>query len=105
MIVFSSFPKISKYLYGDLPTHHPDEHDQPGHQLHDHRGQVQPDHHSEHHLHDGPDICVSLSVLLPPPHALNQAGGGVAPSQPGLPLPGHHHKHHSSCKLDYKNNF
>ena len=45
------------YLYGDLPTHYPDEHDQPGHQLHHRREQVQPDLHHQHHLHDGSDQC------------------------------------------------
>ena len=51
---------------------------------------------SEHHLHDGAHLCVPLSLLLPAQHALHQAGGGVAPGEPGLPLLHHHHLHHPS---------
>ena len=67
---------------------------------------------SEHHLHDGAHLCVSLGLLLPAQHALHQAGGGVAPGQPGLPLPYHHYLHHSSghhevimihCQLCFQN--
>ena len=57
-----------------------------------------PDNHSEHHLHDGPGLCLPLSLRLAPAHPSHQAGGGVAPGQPRLSLPHNHHKHHLSRK-------
>ena len=78
-----------QHLHGDLPAHHPDERRQPGHQLHQRRGQVQPDHHRQHDLHDGPGLRLPLGVLQPPQHCQHQAGGGLATVQPRLPCPRH----------------
>ena len=77
----SSFTKIPKHLHGDLPAHHPHEHDQPGHQLHQRGGQVQPGLHHQHHLHDGPRLCLPLSVGQSPTNLGHQAGGDMADIQ------------------------
>ncbi len=50
---------------------------------------------SEHHMHDGPDLCVPLGLLLAAQHPVHQAGGDVAPGEPGLPVPHHHNLHHT----------
>ena len=84
-IFHSSFEKISQYFHGDLPTHHPDEYDQPGHQLHQGCRQVRHDLRHQHHLHDGPGLHLPLGVRQSAHHLGHQASGGLAPVQPGLP--------------------
>ena len=57
----SSYTEDIQYFHGDLPPDYPDEHHQPGHQLHQGRGQI-PDHSgSEHHLPHGSDLHLPLS--------------------------------------------
>ena len=59
-----------------------------GHKLHHWGGQIQPDLHHQHHLHDGAGLGLPGRLLQPPQHRQHQAGGGLAPLQPRLPLPG-----------------
>lgn len=47
----------------------------------------------EHHGDDGADLGLPLRLGLAAQHAHHQAGGGVAPVQPLLPLHGHHRQH------------
>ena len=56
---------------------------------------VRADHPSEHHVHDGAGLGLPLRLLLPPRHAGNQAGRGLAFVQPGLPVLGHCYQHSS----------
>ena len=48
-----------------------------------------PDHHRQHHLHDGPGLNLPVSVGQPARHLGYQTNRSLAIFQPGLPL--HHH--------------
>ena len=73
-------------ISGDLSADNSNEHDQPGDQLYQRRGQVQHDLHHQHHLHDGPGQRLPLGVRQLAHHLGNQASGGLADLQPRLPL-------------------
>ena len=84
-----------QHLHGDLPAHHPHEHDQPGHQLHHRVHQVRHDLQHQHHLHDGPRLHLPLSVRQSASHGGYQTCGGLADLQPRVPF-----HHNSSQRLD-----
>ena len=47
--------------------------------------------------HDGAGLHLPLRVLLPAQLAQHQACRGLAPLQPGVPLPGHPGQHCRQC--------
>ena len=84
--------------YTIIPTNHANECYQPSNQLCQVWYQVWADYHCEHHLHDGPCLCLSVSLCQPSSNSCYQASRDLAPLQPCLPIRCHHHQHHSSGK-------
>ena len=100
VFIFIYFQEAWQHPPGDVPANCPDEHDQPGHQLHLRGGQVQPDPADQHHLHDGPGLGLPLSLRQPSHHLGHQASGGLAHIQLGLPF-SHHSRQCSASGRNY----